>query len=345
MATATTDFHRFPPINVSFFHLSFSVAMATASTDFHRSTSRSSISLSVAIATVATDFHRSTLTLSLRQLSGLFAYLVIKDLWVFGLLNDLSAFGFVNFRISVVLQLSITLEMSETISRHLIHPSRRHSPTVTKSGRVEEIKTQYHNSTKPISDLHSFDPELIQRLVYDSLVWSSLHGLVVEDKNVQVKIWTNAWCWNGCVAMEGAEMTREGTEKTGEGVGRWIVEVTATGDDRNGGDDSVRGYVRMAERLKKGQWLMSSLPPSPVVGVVEVKSTSRRSWFSSTPERPKSEIFKTLALLLRHLRRRLPDLLRQVPYLHFQQFLQLQPITVPFVKLAVDAEISHFHCG
>ncbi|KAF5940923.1 hypothetical protein HYC85_022090 [Camellia sinensis] len=71
MATATTGFHRFPPIDVSFFHLSFSVAMATASTDFHRSTSRSSISLSVAIAMVAIDIHRSTLTLSLRQLSGM----------------------------------------------------------------------------------------------------------------------------------------------------------------------------------------------------------------------------------------------------------------------------------
>ncbi|KAI7979664.1 hypothetical protein LOK49_Contig281G00006 [Camellia lanceoleosa] len=110
-----------------------------------------------------------------------------------------------------------------------------------QSGRVEEIKTQYHNSTKPIFDLHSFDPELIQRLVYDSLVW---------------KIWTSAWCWNGYVTMEWAEMTGEGTEKTGEGVERWIVKVTATGDDRNGGDDSVRGYVRMAERLEKGQWLM-----------------------------------------------------------------------------------------
>ncbi|KAI8026058.1 hypothetical protein LOK49_LG02G02050 [Camellia lanceoleosa] len=54
-----------------------------------------------------------------------------------------------------------------------------------QSGRVEEIKTQYHNSTKPVSDLHSLDLELIQRLVYDSLVWSSLHGLVVGDKNVQ----------------------------------------------------------------------------------------------------------------------------------------------------------------
>ncbi|GMP82146.1 hypothetical protein CsSME_00036595 [Camellia sinensis var. sinensis] len=54
-----------------------------------------------------------------------------------------------------------------------------------QSGRVEEIKTQYHNSIKPISDLHCFALELIQRLVYDSLVWSSLHGLVVGDKNVQ----------------------------------------------------------------------------------------------------------------------------------------------------------------
>ncbi|KAA8538762.1 hypothetical protein F0562_028343 [Nyssa sinensis] len=30
------------------------------------------------------------------------------------------------------LELSITLEMSETISRRLVHPSRRHSPTITK---------------------------------------------------------------------------------------------------------------------------------------------------------------------------------------------------------------------
>jgi hypothetical protein len=32
----------------------------------------------------------------------------------------------------VVFQLSITLEMSETINRHFVHPSRRQSPTITK---------------------------------------------------------------------------------------------------------------------------------------------------------------------------------------------------------------------
>ncbi|KAL6989621.1 Glutathione synthetase [Sarracenia purpurea var. burkii] len=54
-----------------------------------------------------------------------------------------------------------------------------------KSGRVEEIRIQGENSTEPMSDLHNIDPELIQRLVYDALVWSSLHGLVVGDKSAQ----------------------------------------------------------------------------------------------------------------------------------------------------------------
>ncbi|KAA8545067.1 hypothetical protein F0562_019834 [Nyssa sinensis] len=36
-----------------------------------------------------------------------------------------------------------------------------------------------------MSDLHNIDPELLQKLVYDALIWSSLHGLVVGDKNVQ----------------------------------------------------------------------------------------------------------------------------------------------------------------
>uniref|UniRef100_A0A5B6YI88 Glutathione synthetase n=1 Tax=Davidia involucrata TaxID=16924 RepID=A0A5B6YI88_DAVIN len=54
-----------------------------------------------------------------------------------------------------------------------------------KCGSVEGIKTQEQNSTKPMSDLHNIDPELLQKLVYDALVWSSLHGLVVGDKNAQ----------------------------------------------------------------------------------------------------------------------------------------------------------------
>lgn len=35
-------------------------------------------------------------------------------------------------------------------------------------------------------DPHSIDQDLLQKLVYDALVWSSLHGLVVGDRNIQV---------------------------------------------------------------------------------------------------------------------------------------------------------------
>ncbi|XP_052171362.1 glutathione synthetase, chloroplastic [Diospyros lotus] len=54
-----------------------------------------------------------------------------------------------------------------------------------KCGKVEEITTPEENPSKPMSDLHRIDPELLQRLEYDALVWSSLHGLVVGDKNVK----------------------------------------------------------------------------------------------------------------------------------------------------------------
>ncbi|XP_059648559.1 glutathione synthetase, chloroplastic [Cornus florida] len=52
-------------------------------------------------------------------------------------------------------------------------------------GRVEEITTQEENSIKPMSHFDSIDPELLQRMVYDALVWSSLHGFVIGDKNVK----------------------------------------------------------------------------------------------------------------------------------------------------------------
>ncbi|CAD5332819.1 unnamed protein product [Arabidopsis thaliana] len=40
-------------------------------------------------------------------------------------------------------------------------------------------------SQKPIFDLEKLDDEFVQKLVYDALVWSSLHGLVVGDKSYQ----------------------------------------------------------------------------------------------------------------------------------------------------------------
>ncbi|KAD7478408.1 hypothetical protein E3N88_01544 [Mikania micrantha] len=36
-----------------------------------------------------------------------------------------------------------------------------------------------------MSDPHTIDPELLQKLVHDALVWSSLHGLVVGDRNAE----------------------------------------------------------------------------------------------------------------------------------------------------------------
>ncbi|KAI3747404.1 hypothetical protein L6452_09860 [Arctium lappa] len=60
-------------------------------------------------------------------------------------------------------------------------------PLKSGTGSTEEIKLiQDEGSVKNLmSDLHTIDSELLQKLVYDALVWSSLHGLVVGDRNVQ----------------------------------------------------------------------------------------------------------------------------------------------------------------
>ncbi|GLT78971.1 hypothetical protein SLA2020_504860 [Shorea laevis] len=54
-----------------------------------------------------------------------------------------------------------------------------------KCGRLRGMDTQKGMVAKPIIDLHGIDEKLIQKMVYDALVWSSLHGLVVGDRNVQ----------------------------------------------------------------------------------------------------------------------------------------------------------------
>jgi glutathione synthase len=48
------------------------------------------------------------------------------------------------------------------------------------------METQERILQKPLIDFHGIDEELVQKMVYDALVWSSLHGLVVGDKSVQV---------------------------------------------------------------------------------------------------------------------------------------------------------------
>lgn len=53
-------------------------------------------------------------------------------------------------------------------------------------GKVREMDTQEGIFQKTLIDFHGIDEELIQKMVYDALVWCSLHGLVVGDKSVQV---------------------------------------------------------------------------------------------------------------------------------------------------------------
>ncbi|CAB4315557.1 unnamed protein product [Prunus armeniaca] len=54
-----------------------------------------------------------------------------------------------------------------------------------QGGQVEVGETQEGNGTRPLLDFHGIDQELVEKIVYDALVWSSLHGLVVGDKSVQ----------------------------------------------------------------------------------------------------------------------------------------------------------------
>jgi len=82
------------------------------------------------------------------------------------------------------------------------------SGLAVKCGKVEGVEIQEEGSArKPMFDYHGIDQDLLQEMVYDALVWSSLHGLVIGDKSVQVSgqkriiilnlslscsVW---WCW------------------------------------------------------------------------------------------------------------------------------------------------------
>lgn len=55
-----------------------------------------------------------------------------------------------------------------------------------QGGKVEVGETQEGSGTRPLLDFHGIDQDLVEKIVYDALVWSSLHGLVVGDKSVQV---------------------------------------------------------------------------------------------------------------------------------------------------------------
>ncbi|CAL9231792.1 unnamed protein product [Arabidopsis halleri] len=65
--------------------------------------------------------------------------------------------------------------------RFLFHnPRNLRKQAPLRCGRSLEME-----SKKPIFDVDTFDDDFVQKLVYDALVWSSLHGLVVGDKTYQ----------------------------------------------------------------------------------------------------------------------------------------------------------------
>ncbi|KAK1410758.1 hypothetical protein QVD17_37297 [Tagetes erecta] len=91
---------------------------------------------------------------------------------------------------------SSTLNHSKSPSNFIISPSyHTHFPkSLSKSPlnsppkcSIKQTKTNPSiNSPKnPVFDPHTIDSELVQKLVHDALVWSSLHGLVVGDRNVK----------------------------------------------------------------------------------------------------------------------------------------------------------------
>ncbi|XP_022882187.1 glutathione synthetase, chloroplastic [Olea europaea var. sylvestris] len=72
-----------------------------------------------------------------------------------------------------------------TISLHIHIPQSANfsMDQALKSSGVEEMETHKRNSMSLIFDPHKIDHQLLQKMEYDALVWSSLHGLLVGDTN------------------------------------------------------------------------------------------------------------------------------------------------------------------
>lgn len=54
-------------------------------------------------------------------------------------------------------------------------------------GKVVVRETQDESSSRPIN-VDGIDQEVVDKMVYDALVWSSIHGLVVGDRSVKVSV-------------------------------------------------------------------------------------------------------------------------------------------------------------
>lgn len=54
-------------------------------------------------------------------------------------------------------------------------------------GKVVVRETQDESSSRPLN-VDGIDQEVVDKMVYDALVWSSIHGLVVGDRSVKVSV-------------------------------------------------------------------------------------------------------------------------------------------------------------
>lgn len=72
------------------------------------------------------------------------------------------------------------------MTQHSLHSSSSSSFVPLNSGKVDQVETQVRGAVGAMYDFQGIDEELLQRMVYDALVWSSLHGLVVGDRAVKV---------------------------------------------------------------------------------------------------------------------------------------------------------------
>ncbi|KAF5193624.1 Glutathione synthetase protein [Thalictrum thalictroides] len=86
-----------------------------------------------------------------------------------------------------------TTSISQSHFKNSTNPTNLYSIYCTSSsflplkcgGRIDIRETQDENTSNPMVGIHHINPDLLQQMVYDALVWCSLHGLVVGDKSVQ----------------------------------------------------------------------------------------------------------------------------------------------------------------
>ena len=80
---------------------------------------------------------------------------------------------------------------SFTFSPHQPHslsfPKLMSQPLTLNSAPLAEPDTD-SSAAPPLFDYHSIDQKLLENIVYDALVWSTLNCLLVGDKSVQVKL-------------------------------------------------------------------------------------------------------------------------------------------------------------